>query len=226
MNQELQGEIGPNHRFAYSLKSDLVIEETRRSKWLSQWPQVKRWHLPHRQVHGDHIVDLDHQANDKPCDALISSDLSAGLGVWGSDCPGLIIVTGDAIAVAHCGWRGTALGLPQKLAVQLQSKSSRPVEHWHALIGPGICPSCYEVDQPVLRAHPWPPNCRSPSREGHAHLDLKLAIQAQLLHLGLSHVSISATCTAEHQNLHSFRHQGPGANQLLVVFPTCRADTK
>jgi YfiH family protein len=219
MNSELAWDLGPSHRCVYSTKDDLVSEHQKRSRWLAQWSHVKQWHFPRKQVHGDHIIDLDQQVNDLPCDALISSRSNVGLGVWGSDCPGLAIVTEDTMAIAHCGWRGTASSLPSKLVERLKQKSTSPVQHWHAVIGPGICPNCYQVDQPVLTAHPWPDSCLNHQNGEHAQLDLKLAIKKQLLFAGLTQVFTSPICTAEHPNLHSYRHQGRGPNQLLILMP-------
>jgi copper oxidase (laccase) domain-containing protein len=178
-----------------------------------------------KQVHGNHIVDCDEVEPDQcdalkdvPADALVWSRWERPCGVWGSDCPGLWISCSDGPwGMAHCGWRGTALRLPEKLCHALAKKSTDAPVLWTALIGPGVSWERYEVDDAVLDAFPWPESCLFPSKQGRQFLDLKGAIAHQLRSIGIQNIHVSSTCTHNNANLHSFRRDGVGPNQLLMA---------
>jgi copper oxidase (laccase) domain-containing protein len=170
-----------------------------------------------QQVHGSVIVEASITPGGSAADGQVSSDGGLAVGVFGADCPGLVLRSPDAIGIAHCGWRGTASGIVAKLVAALQARSAHPVASWSALIGPGISGPRYEVDAPVLAARTWPTAALRPGRPGHAHLDLATAIAADCRACGLSDVRAVGICTADDPRLHSYRHDGPGLVQLLVA---------
>lgn len=211
---------------AYSQKSELVHLEEYRTQWLSTWPWIKKWIFPNQQVHGTHVVHwLNHSKTETEeqtlvCDALITDIPNLGLGVWGSDCPGLAIFSPDGIrGIAHCGWKGTANELPTRLAHEISLVSHSPPESWVAHIGPGICGDCYEIDSPVINSYDWPENSIHLTKNGKAQLDIRTAIEAQCRQFGIEKISKSEVCTSESKQHHSYRAQGKGPNQLLVLFP-------
>jgi polyphenol oxidase len=217
-----------NHplHIAYSQASDAITHPQNLQIWTQSIEAPSHVVFP-TQVHGSNILTLteDHLKNHPlaktPADGLVTN-LNVGLGVWGSDCPGLVISCGDGIfGVAHCGWRGIVQQIPLALVQALKKLSSAPCNNWEALIGPGICNNCYEVDAPVLSAWSWPNHCLKaiPNKPDHALLDLKLAIRCQLEAMGISKVTDASICTAEDHRLHSFRHQGHGPNQGLLAWP-------
>ncbi len=171
-----------------------------------------------RQVHGVLVVAQD-VPDMSQADGVFSTDPQIAIGVYGADCPGVVIATPDTLGIAHCGWRGTAGGMVERLCSALEGVSKTPRSAWHALIGPGISGPRYEIDAPVLSAHAWPAAALAPSPTlGRAHLDLATVLDHDLRHAGIQAIQHSGVCTASDPRLHSFRHGGAGVVQLLVAW--------
>jgi polyphenol oxidase len=171
-----------------------------------------------RQVHGVQIDVARPGAAHAGADGLVTTDTALALGVFGADCPGLVLAAPDALAVAHCGWRGVAGGIVGAAVAALALRSRHPPATWRALIGPGISGQRYEIDGPVLAARPWPAASLMPGRPGRAQLDLAAAIAADLAQGGVTTVQRSGVCTAGDRRLHSRRRDGPGLAQVLVAW--------
>lgn len=167
------------------------------------------------QVHGTAILG---DGMDGPGDGRASGDPSAALGVFGSDCPPLVLAAPDALAVAHCGWRGTAAGIVANAVAALAARSAHPPAAWTALVGPGVHPDDYEVDAAVLDACTWPPGTVLPGRPGHGWLDLPAAVAALASAAGVGTVARSPLCTSRHPLLRSHRRHGRGHPQLLAAW--------
>jgi copper oxidase (laccase) domain-containing protein len=171
------------------------------------------------QVHGIAVHDVDAEAyRPGPGDALVSRRRQASLGVFGADCPSLVLVAPDALAVAHCGWRGTVAGIVGALVGALALRTAHPPASWTALVGPGVHPDDYEVDATVLAAASWPTGTLAPGRPGHAWLDLPAAVAAQATACGVGMVARTPLCTSRDPRLRSFRRHGSGPPQLLVAW--------
>ncbi len=172
-----------------------------------------------KQQHGA-VVLTDFSINNRLenfSDGFATSNTDIGLGVFGSDCPAIALLTPCGFGIVHCGWRGFAGGVVDNLTTAVSSVSSLKPSEMSAFIGPGICRRCYEVDTAVINSCQWPASSFSPLRNGHSHLDLAEAIQQRLLALGVTRVVKSDVCTAHAQNLHSRRHQGPGIVQVFAL---------
>ncbi len=172
------------------------------------------------QVHGTAILD---DAADGHGDGRVSDSSQAALGVFGSDCPPLVLAAPDALAVAHCGWRGTAAGIVAATAAALAARSTHPSSAWTALVGPGVHPDDYEVDAAVMDAMAWPAGSLLHGRPGHAWLDLPAAVAALIAATGAGSVARSPFCTSRHPLLRSHRRHGRGHPQLLVAWRTACA---
>lgn len=151
-------------------------------------------------------------------DGLVTTRNDLALGVFGADCPGLVVVAAGVLAVAHCGWRGTAAGIVGRLLAMVGRHCRQPPSAWSALVGPGISGSRYEVDRPVLDAGSWHPAVLRPGRPGHWWLDVPGQVAHECRRCGVGRVETSGVCTATEPRLHSYRHQGPGPSQLLVAW--------
>ncbi len=170
-----------------------------------------------RQVHG--VLVVAHDADLSQADGVVTRDPAIAIGAYGADCPGVVIATPDVVGIAHCGWRGTAGGMVAQLCAAVEALSSSPRRDWHALIGPGISGTHYEVDGPVLSARAWPVAALRPSPQvGRAHLDLVTAIAADLQAVGIVAVGRSGVCTVDDSRLHSFRRHGAGLVQVLIAW--------
>jgi polyphenol oxidase len=81
-----------------------------------------------------------------PCDGLIvrrGADRGFVPALLFADCVPVALVSADAVAVLHCGWRGLLKGMIQAGARALGA----PV--LSAFIGPSVGPCCFEVDEDV-----------------------------------------------------------------------------
>lgn len=169
-----------------------------------------------RQVHGRDV--LPPTAAGSAGDALAGGAGCPALGAFGADCPPLVIAAPAAVAVAHCGWRGTAAGIVAALAEALRRLDPAPPEAWSALVGPGVHPDDFEVDAPVLEARAWPAGCLRRGRPGRAWLDLPAAVAADCAAAGIARVGRAAISTSRDPRLRSHRRDGPGHPQLLVAW--------
>ncbi len=217
---------------AFSTRADgSMYDPDARARWLHSLG-IRQPCAVAKQVHGARVLDgrawlaAAEKGEDvaaRSGDALVSDDAELALGVFGADCPGVVLVAPDALAVAHCGWRGAAAGIIAGTVAALTARSRHAPDTWHALIGPGISGPEYEVDAPVLSARPWPASALVPSeRAEHAQLDLAAALDHDLRAQGVTRITRSDVCTAHDGRLHSFRHHGrqPGLGfvQVLVAW--------
>jgi YfiH family protein len=192
------------------------------SLWAADSEPPRRLVVP-RQVHGIEVITVGSEAVPPPllaqADGAVSGEPGVAVGAYGADCPGVVLATPDAVGIAHCGWRGTAGGMVDRLVTALADCSATPRSAWRALIGPGISGAQYEVDAPVLTARVWPPAALTPAAQpGRAHLDLAVALEADLQAAGITAVIRTGVCTATDPRLHSFRRRGPGLVQMLVAW--------
>lgn len=205
---------------AYSTAADGDMREAgRRAEWLALIGVGRPCVVP-RQVHGALVVAGGAATAELAiADGVVSPDGELAVGAYGADCPGVCLVAGPAIGIAHCGWRGTAAGIVARLVAEVgRAVPGLPAARWSAFIGPGISGACYEVDGPVLSARAWPPAALAPARPGRARLDLAAVIAADLRAAGIIDVRSSGVCTHGDPRLWSFRRRGAGQVQLLAAW--------
>lgn len=171
-----------------------------------------------RQVHGATVILRPEVDGEPDADAQASRQGDAALGVYGADCPSVVIAAPDALGVAHAGWRGTAAGIVARLAAAMRGLSRHDPATWMALVGPGVHPDDFEVDAPVLDARAWPAGCLRRGRPGHAWLDLPAALAADCAAAGIAQVARTAISTSRDPRLRSHRRDGRGHPQLLVAW--------
>ncbi|MFO7650933.1 MAG: polyphenol oxidase family protein [bacterium] len=158
-----------------------------------------------RQVHSDRIIPAEAVPQDAETlegDALVAIQ-PAALGVKVADCLPVYLfgVDGGAVALAHCGWRGTAARLAEKAALALARVARCPVERIGFSLGPCICGRCYVVGDDVraqLSALPGAAEAFSPGPGTDRHrLDLRILNRAQLANLGLAEFPGLELCSLE-----------------------------
>ncbi|MBP5429846.1 MAG: polyphenol oxidase family protein [Elusimicrobiaceae bacterium] len=181
--------------------------------------------LHFHQIHSDkwltvHTADEAQALLSAPlhdADAWLLSPIPAGWGaaILTADCVPLFLWdgTGTHAALAHCGWRGVAQGLPGKIAKALAEHAKAPLNAW---LGPHIQACCFEVQQDV--ADQFPPDSHI-HKEGRLYVDLNKAIIAQLAQAGVNQADVHAPyyCTCgDKENFFSWRrdHQ----KDLLLSF--------
>ena len=161
-----------------------------------------------RQVHGDvirRVTAADPAGLDAPrpdCDALITDVPGTALVIFTADGIPVRLYDPDpgAVGAAHCGWRGTALGLAEKTARAMAAAFGSRPESLRCAIGPGIGPCCFETDGDV------PAAMRAALGEAAApflrpvgakwHVDLKGINRLWLQRAGVRTIDCSDSCTA------------------------------
>jgi len=144
------------------------------------------------QVHGDRVVIAPHsRPTDPQGDALVTGGANIVLGVLTADCVPLVLadMDGRAVGIVHAGWRGTSLGLIEKVIATMKSSFSCDPIRIAAGIGPAIGPCCYEIGEDaaaLLRAStPAPEGFLFPVGRGKWRCNLPGAVRLQLVRAGL-----------------------------------------
>lgn len=147
------------------------------------------------QVHGDGIKvveTVDDAANsDGRFDALVSNLDNILAGVKTADCVPVLI--GDkktrVYAAVHAGWRGTVRSIVSKSVEVMRKKYGTKPSDLICAIGPAAGCENYEIGNDVMEAFADSFDEGSkyftPTREGHALIDLHLANEDQLLRAGV-----------------------------------------
>jgi purine-nucleoside/S-methyl-5'-thioadenosine phosphorylase / adenosine deaminase len=179
-------------------------------------------------------------------DIIVSNDPSTAIAIQSADCVPLLIAdrrTG-AVAAAHAGWRGLAIGVPRAAVEALVSDFGSRTVDLVVAAGPSIGACCYEVGSAVLdrfeRAG-WPPSAigrwffdrpratvRNPSMAGlpaeprpdHWYFDSGRATLDQLEAAGVPADQMFAAelCTGSHPAvLCSYRRDGVGAGRIAAA---------
>ena len=187
-----------------------ILENRRRFLKLfsGQWTLTGCW-----QVHGNDVrlVKDEQEAQPVPdvlgdeinCDALVSNADRVLLGAKTADCVPILI--GDprtgAFAAVHAGWRGTVAAIVMHSLQRLQNEYGTRAEDVRAAIGPAAAACCYEVGSDVIAAFqerfPESDELFTPTRAGHARIDLFQANRDQLISAGVEadKIHTSGLCT-------------------------------
>lgn len=152
-------------------------------------------------------------------DALVGAG-GLALSVVTADCVPVLIATGTRVAAIHAGWRGIAEGVVPAAVERLVDDAASAGDEadpagWSAWIGPAIGPCCYQVGPDVAErvAAASTPEAIVP-RPGRPHLDLPVAVLAQLVRSGLGTVRPLLWCTrCNPDRLHSYRREGSGGGR-------------
>jgi len=137
------------------------------------------------------------------CDVIVSDARGVLAGVKTADC--VPILLGDpstgAFAAVHAGWRGTLAGAVIASVDRLAKEYDVRPENLRVAIGASAGPCCYEVGSDVIDAF----NGRfvdgaklfTPTRNGHALVDLLQANRDQLVSAGvrLERIHTAPICT-------------------------------
>ena len=175
-----------------------ILENRRRFLKLfpGDWTLAGCW-----QVHGADVRVVQTVAEAKPaenqlgdtvyCDVIVSDVKGVLAGVKTADCVPILIgdpVTG-AFAAVHAGWRGTlataVIAGVERLAREYDAKPER----LRVAIGASAGPCCYEVGSEVIEAVSSKfvdgEKLFTPTRPGHATVDLLKANRDQLISTGV-----------------------------------------
>ncbi len=175
-----------------------------------------------KQIHSTRVVAVPPTAVSIPLDspegdALLTNHPGILLVVRTADCVPILFseLTSKVVGAIHAGWRGTVDGIVEHTFKEAVDRFPLNVSKVRAMIGPSIGLCCYEIDEAVMR--PLRQGCKywedvlRPSRESHAHLDLKTLIFRKLTDMGIpdDHISLVDHCTACRSDLYySYRREG------------------
>ena len=194
------------------------------------------------QVHGDTIKTIattqDIGNSEDRADALISDLKGVLVGVKTADC--VPVLVGDpatgVFAAIHAGWRGTVQSIVAKAVVRLGALYAAAPKNMIAAIGPAACGRNYEIGRDVIDAFAesfaGSEKYFTPTREGHALVDLHAANRDQLIASGLGGENIytAPLCTMEETDLFfSYRREkqkyGKTGRLLSVIGVEARPNT-
>jgi len=165
------------------------------------------------QVHGDDVKVVrnneDVKNNEEKFDALVSDLENILIGVKTADC--VPVLLGDkktrAFAAIHAGWRGTVESIVVKAIEKMKSEFGTNPKDLIAAIGPAATCKNYEIGQDVIDAFNEKFSAAeklfTPTRDGHALIDLHSANKNQLLSVGTAAENIYTApfCTMERVDL-------------------------
>ncbi len=156
-----------------------------------EWMLTSCW-----QVHSADVRTVrdteDARRDTEHCDALVTNMPHLLLGVKTADC--VPIILGDerngACAAVHAGWRGTLASILSRALERMRAEYGTRAEDVRAAIGPAAGACCYEVGAEVIEAFSTKfPNSNhlfTPTRAGHALVDLQRANREQLIASGIA----------------------------------------
>ncbi len=185
-----------------------------------------------KQTHSDLVLPISYDKVPPDLlegDAAFTSQLNVGLAVKVADCMPVYIYARDlrCVGIAHCGWRGTAARIAEKLARAMSRRFSIPLTDLKFALGPCICPSCYSVaDNVVTRISenfPTADKFFEPVRAGQKRtkyrFDIRAANRWLLTEMGLTATSSLEMCTKENKGLFfsARRNKSTGRNLALVA---------
>ena len=165
------------------------------------------------QVHGDDVkvvaTEQDAENTEEKFDALVSDLPGILIGVKTADCVPVLIGDAEksAFAAVHAGWRGTSQSIIRRAVEKMSEAYGSDPADLICAIGPAALCGRYEIGQDVIDAFAsnFTDHERyfSPTREGHALVDLHLANEDQLTACGVKRANIfkSQFCTIERTDL-------------------------
>ncbi|NYT86564.1 peptidoglycan editing factor PgeF [Pollutimonas harenae] len=186
-----------------------------------------------KQVHGAQVFDADAvdeggQGGGIPvADAAITLQANRVLAIMTADCLPVVLasVDGQALGVAHAGWRGLAAGVLENTLDALRSRLPGNTA-WRAWIGPAISQSCFEVGADVydafVGADPGSAVYFIPhNTDGKWLADLPGLARHRLLKANVSTIELSDQCTFNQADMYySYRRDAATGRMATLAWRT------
>ncbi len=180
-----------------------ILENRRRFLKLfpGEWALAGCWQVHGADVRVVHTIEeakpAENQLGDTVyCDVIVSDAKGVLAGVKTADCVPILIgdpLTG-AFAAVHAGWRGTLATAVVAGIERLAREYDAKPENLRVAIGASAGPCCYEVGSEVIEAFSSKfvdgEKLFTPTRPGHAMVDLLKANRDQLISTGVKPESI------------------------------------
>jgi polyphenol oxidase len=165
-----------------------------------------------RQVHGARVAyaTSGNDGQEPEADAIFTDSPAVALAVVVADCAPVLLADPAAglVGAAHAGRQGMAAGVVPALVTAMVQAGAEP-RRMHALVGPMICGGCYEVPAQMRdEVAAVVPGSACSTRKGTPGIDIRAGLRAQLTSAGIAEVTDDDRCTAESDDLYSYRRDG------------------
>jgi len=177
-----------------------------------------------RQVHGRGVLRAAPDAAgcaEPEADASVTTLPDTVCAVLVADCMPVFLADerGEAVGVAHAGWRGLSVGVIEATVASFPCPPARLV----AWLGPAIGPRVYEVGDEVRTAFVANDAAAAdaflPTRPGHWLADLYALARRRLARCGVGRVSGGTFCTySEPERFYSFRRDRVTGRMAALVW--------
>jgi len=184
----------------YGEREDLIEEVEQNKKLVCEGLNIplKNLIIP-EQTHSDNVEVININKSYYPnCDALITNQKQIAIALNFADCVPIIFYDPikKVIAVAHAGWKGTALSIVKKTVEKMEKEFLTKPKDIIALIGPAIGRCCFEVQNDVMgKLLQTIDTSRHALVYYNEHVDLKLVNKFQLLSSGVEKIDVCEYCT-------------------------------
>jgi hypothetical protein len=162
------------------------------------------------QVHGATVIDAGAAPPLPRADAAVARARHVVCAVLTADCVPVLLAArgGEAVAIAHAGWRGLAAGVIEAAVARMAVDPANLV----AWLGPAIGPRAYEVGAEVrdafVRDPPAAASAFAPRGDGRFLADLFALTRRRLDAAGVRAVHGGDRCThSEAERFYSFRRE-------------------
>lgn len=149
-------------------------------------------------------------------DGIVSGRTDEALVVMVADCTPVLVVDRHEglVAAVHAGRPGMLAGVVRATLARLRELGGQSFE---AVVGPSVCPRCYEVPAPLHEAATAvEPVSAAVSWTGTPAIDVAAGVVAQLRREGVT-VQWLPGCTRERDDLYSYRRDGQTGRFAGVV---------
>jgi YfiH family protein len=172
------------------------------------------------QVHGRRILRLD-RGETGPADGAVTARAGTVLAVMTADCLPVLLTTktGDAVGIAHAGWRGLAAGVLRE-AVAALGRDPSEVLAW---LGPAISRGAFEVGEEVVETFvagdPGSAGHFEPNARGRWQADLPALARRALAAAGVGAVYGNPVCTFDDARRYfSHRRDAPCGRMASLIW--------
>lgn len=179
------------------------------------------------QVHGNRVIEARRDATPRDADAAFTTEPGIACCVSTADCLPVFFASlhGDAVALAHAGWRGLAAGVLENCVEALPVKADQCI----AWLGPAIGPCHFEVGaevrecfmdaSPALQSRQLERYFQPGAGEGKFKADLYGLARVRLHNLGIRSIGGWPGCTyCQEDRFYSFRRQTQTGRMLSLIY--------
>jgi YfiH family protein len=149
-------------------------------------------------------------------DGLVTSVPGIGLAMMAADCLPVLLAADGVVGAAHVGRPGLVKGVLPELVRVMREEGAADIT---AVIGPGICGSCYELPPSMAgEVEKAVPGSRATTRQGTTSVDLTAGAITQLGREGVTVATVGG-CTLEQPDLFfSYRRDGVTGRHAGIVW--------